>query len=266
MIFRAACLQLNSNNHPKENLKVVLRESKKAVAKKANIILTPENTFLFSSNHQELLNKSQPFHKNFCIEQIKKFSKQNKVWFLIGATPIKIKKRTLVNRSILIGSDGKIKSYYDKIHMFDVTLSKKEKYQESKKFLAGSRSVVAKLPWGKLGLTICYDLRFPNLYRKLTKQGSVFLSVPSAFTKNTGSRHWHALLRSRAIENFSYVFAPAQTGTHHNKRETYGHSLIISPDGKILSEKKSGVGHIITKIDINEVHQLRKQIPSLKND
>ena len=157
---------------------------------------------------------------------------------LIGSLIIKISKNKLVNRSVLISDKGMIKSYYDKIHMYDVILSKKEKYFESKTFKAGKKLKSFRLPWGKIGLTICYDLRFPNLYRKLSKSGSIFLSVPSAFTETTGKRHWHSLLKARAIENFCYIFAPAQVGKHYNGRRTFGHSLIISPDGKILKELK----------------------------
>jgi predicted amidohydrolase len=166
----------------------------------------------------------------------------------------------------LIDSSGNIKTYYDKIHLYDVVLSKKEKYFESKTFISGKKIKSANLPWGKLGLSICYDLRFPNLYRKLSKVGSIFLSIPSAFTETTGKRHWHSLLRARAIENFCYIFAPAQGGTHFNGRKTFGHSMIISPDGKILKELKKSEGVITVSIDPELSKKLRKIIPSLKSD
>ena len=150
--------------------------------------------------------------------------------------------------------------------MFDVKLSNKEKYEESKKFLAGKKKVLTKLPWGLLGFTICYDVRFPNLYRELAKKGAIFMSVPSAFTKTTGEKHWHTLLKARAIENFSYIFAAAQTGRHYNDRLTYGHSLIISPDGEILKEKEKGEGFIIARIDENLPKKLRDKIPSHKSN
>jgi predicted amidohydrolase len=167
---------------------------------------------------------------------------------------------------VLFNPNGKVASYYDKIHMFDVTLSNKEKYEESKKFLAGKKKVLAKLPWGSLGLTICYDVRFPSLYRELAIRGAIFMAVPSAFTKTTGEKHWHTLLKARAIENFSYIFAAAQTGKHYNDRLTYGHSLIVSPDGEILKEKKKGEGFIIASIDENLPKKLRAKIPSLKSN
>jgi len=148
--------------------------------------------------------------------------------------------------------------------MFDVVLNKKEKYLESKTFEAGKYLKIGNLPWGKLGLSICYDVRFPNMYRKLAQKGSLFISVPSAFTETTGKKHWHSLLKARAIENFSYIFAPAQHGRHWNKRKTYGHSLIISPDGKILKELKKGSGIITANIDPRFSVNLRKRITSLK--
>jgi predicted amidohydrolase len=150
--------------------------------------------------------------------------------------------------------------------MYDVALSKKEKYFESKTFSAGKKSKLFNLPWGKLGLSICYDLRFPILYRKLSKDGAIFLSVPSAFTETTGKRHWHTLLKARAIENFCYVFAPAQGGRHYNGRKTFGHSLIISPDGKIIKELKKYEGVITATINEKIPMKLRSIIPSLKND
>jgi predicted amidohydrolase len=148
--------------------------------------------------------------------------------------------------------------------MYDAILSNKEKYFESKTFSAGNKIKSFNLPWGKLGLSICYDLRFPNLYRKLSKAGSLFLSIPSAFTETTGSRHWHSLLRARAIENYSYVFAPAQGGVHYNGRKTFGHSMIVSPDGKILKELKKSEGVITNLIDPKLPKKLRLAIPSLK--
>tara|TARA_A100001011_G_C13999187_1_gene710604 strand:- start:283 stop:735 length:453 start_codon:yes stop_codon:yes gene_type:complete len=150
--------------------------------------------------------------------------------------------------------------------MYDVILSKKEKYFESNTFFPGKQKKIFNLPWGKIGMTICYDLRFPNLFRSLSKKGSLFLSVPSAFTLTTGKKHWHSLLKARAIENFCYVFAPAQSGTHYNGRKTFGHSLIISPDGAIIKELKKKEGVITALIDPSKSKKLRTIIPSLKGD
>ena len=170
------------------------------------------------------------------------------------------------NRSVLVNPKGRVQTYYDKIHMYDATLSKKEKYFESQTFTPGKKIKTANLPWGKLGLSICYDIRFPNMYRKLSKKGSLFISVPSAFTKTTGEKHWHSLLKARAIENFSYIFAPGQSGTHWNGRKTYGHSLIVSPDGKILKELKKGNGVITTIVNPTMSKILRRAIPSLNKN
>ena len=200
-----------------------------------------------------------------CIKHIRKFVKSKKIWFLIGGTPVQ-DGRDIFNRSILLNPNGEVASTYDKIHMFDVNLPNGEIYRESEKFKAGHQIVVTKLPWGNLGLSICYDLRFSNHYRQLMKKKADFITVPSAFTKNTGERHWHVLIRSRAIENFCYVFAPAQTGLHHNQRETYGHAMIVSPDGHILKEIKKETGFIISEIDTKIIEKLRSEIPSTKFD
>ena len=265
MKFTAACLQLTSNDQPKENLDQVLQLSEQAIKEKVDFILTPENTFLLTLDHEVLLKRSENVDNSYCIQEIKKFSKKNSIWFLIGATPVNIDNQ-IYNRSILINPEGEIISHYDKIHMFDVNLPNGESYKESDKFKAGKEIVLSKLPWANLGHSICYDLRFPNHYRQLMKKGADLLTVPSAFTKNTGERHWHILLRSRAIENFCYVLAPAQTGKHFNGRETYGHSLIISPDGKILAEKENGIGFIVSEIDTKEVKKIRSEIPSTSLD
>ena len=207
--------------------------------------------------------KTTLMSKDKLLIETKKICKKFKKWILLGSILVKNSSGKLLNRSVLINSQGKIQKYYDKIHMFDVKLSNKEKYYESRFYKSGKKIKVAKLPWGKLGLSICYDIRFPNMYRVLAKSGAIFISVPSAFTKTTGKKHWHTLLKARAIENFCYIFAPAQIGKHNKKRETYGHSLIISPDGKILNEKKKGEGVIYFNIDYRLPNELRKRIPSL---
>ena len=265
-MFRVSCIQLKSNNNIQHNLKKTLKLIKKAISQKTNFILTPEVSSQFSLNKKELMNTCTTMDKDIYIKGIKKIAKKNNVWILIGSLVIKISKNRLVNRSILVDNSGKIKAFYDKIHMFDVVLSKKEKYLESKTFSAGKKIKSFKLPWGKIGLSICYDLRFPSLYRKLSKTGSIFLSIPSAFTETTGKKHWHTLLKARAIENFCYVFAPAQGGKHYNGRKTFGHSLIVSPDGKILKELKKSEGVITSSIDQKLPKRLRLRIPSLKKD
>ena len=264
-MFRVSCIQLRSNNNIHDNLKKTQKLIIKAVNQKTDLILTPEVSSLFSLNKKNLLKISTSMKDDIYLNGVRKLAKKYSKWILIGSLIIKIKEK-LVNRSVLIDDNGKIKSYYDKIHMYDVILSKRERYFESKTFLPGKRIKLYKLPWGKLGFSICYDLRFPNLYRKLSKNGCSFLSIPSAFTETTGKRHWHSLLKARAIENFCYVFAPAQAGKHYNGRVTYGHTMIISPDGKILKELKKSPGVITVSIDSSLPNKLRSIIPSLKQD
>lgn len=260
-----SCIQFCSDKNLKKNIKITKKLFLKAVNQGADLIVSPENSSIFGLNKHDLKSKVFSMKNDFYINEIKKIVKKYKKWFLIGSVIVKDKNK-IKNRSILINPKGKIQAYYDKIHMFDVVLSKKEKYFESKIYSPGKTYKIAKLPWGKIGLSICYDLRFPLMYRKLAKQGALFLSIPSSFTLTTGKKHWHTLLRSRAIENFCYVFAPAQYGLHWNKRRTYGHSLIISPDGEILKELKKGNGVITASIDPNYAKILRKRIPSLVKD
>ena len=265
-MLKVSCIQMCSNNNIAYNLKRTKRYILKAVKQKTDFILTPEISSLFSLNKKQLLKICTSMNKDIYLKGIKELAKKYKKWILIGSLVIKVSKNKLVNRSVLIDRNGKIRSYYDKIHMYDVILSKKERYFESKTFTAGNKIKSFKLPWGRIGLTICYDLRFPNLYRKLSKQGAIFLSVPSAFTETTGKRHWHSLLKARAIENFCYIFAPAQGGTHYNGRKTFGHSLIISPDGKIIKELNKKEDVITVSIDPKITKKLRSIIPSLKSD
>ena len=265
-MFRVSCIQLKSNNNILYNLKKTEKLISKAVKQKSDFILTPETSSLFSLEKKKLLKICKSMKDDIYLNRIKKLAKKYKKWILIGSLIIKVTKNKLVNRSVLVDKTGKIRTYYDKIHMYDVVLNKREKYFESKTFNAGKKIKYSKLPWGKLGLTICYDLRFPNMYRKLSKAGCDYISIPSAFTETTGKKHWHSLLKARAIENFCYIFAPAQGGTHYNGRKTFGHTMVVSPDGKILKELKKSEGVITVSIDPKLPKKLRSIIPSLKSD
>ena len=265
-MFRVSCIQLKSNNNILQNLKKTEKLVSKAVKQKSDFILTPETSSLFSLNKKQLLKICKSMKEDIYLNGIKKLAKKHKKWILVGSLITKVTENKLVNRSVLVDKTGKIRTFYDKIHMYDVVLSKKEKYFESKTFSAGKQIKSFNLPWGKLGLSICYDLRFPNMYRKLSKAGCDYISIPSAFTETTGKRHWHSLLKARAIENFCYVFAPAQGGTHYNGRKTFGHSMVISPDGKILKELQKSEGVITVTIDPKLPKKLRSIIPSLKSD
>ena len=260
--MKVACIQLSSGENYNKNFKQVIFYINQAIKKKADLIITPETTSIITSDKKILYKNSYSMNKDPLVKEIKKISKKNKKWILIGSIAIKDKNKYR-NRSIMVGPKGNIVTYYDKIKMFDVKLPNKEQHKESKTYKPGKKLVTVNLPWGRLGLTICFDLRFPEIYRNLSKKKLHFISVPSAFTKITGQKHWIELLKARAIENFCYIFAPNQTGKNTKKRETFGHSAIISPDGKILKLKKSGIGIVYADIKPNLSMQLRKIIPSL---
>ena len=187
------------------------------------------------------------------------------IYLHIGSLALRATPERACNRSFLIAPNGDILASYDKIHMFDIDLGNGESYRESASYQPGDTAVISDLPWGRIGLTICYDMRFPDQYRALAEAGASFLTAPSAFTRKTGEAHWHILLRSRAIENGCFVFAAAQCGLHENKRETYGHSLIVDPWGEILAEGGTEPGVILAKIDPSRVEAVRKSIPSLQH-
>ena len=259
-----ACVQLNSKQSVLDNLSDTIKYINKACDRGADFVLTPEISNIVSLNKHHLLKntfleKNDPF-----LKEIKLLAKKRSVWILLGSIIIKDKKNKLYNRSYLINCSGKVVCKYDKINMFDVNISKRESYKESKIFTKGKKIVTAKLPWGKIGMSICYDLRFPDLYRKLCLKGANMISIPAAFTRPTGKSHWRTLIRARAIENLSFIFAPAQCGINSSTRKTYGYSMIVSPWGKIIAEMKGNPGFIIAKIDISDVSNVRKMIPSYK--
>jgi predicted amidohydrolase len=263
-MLKVSCIQICSGKDIKKNLNISKKLILKAINQKSDFIITPETSSLFGLNKKQLLQTATSMKKDIYLNGIRELAKRYKKWIL---TCVLVREKNKIkNRSVLINPKGLIAAYYDKIHMYDVELSKKEKYSESKTFSSGTSLKTTKLPWGKLGFSICYDIRFPTMFRKLSKKGSLFISVPSAFTETTGKKHWHSLLKARAIENFCYIFAPAQCGTHWNGRKTYGHSLIISPDGQILKELRRGTGVITANIDPNISRILRKRIPSLDED
>ena len=260
--MKVACIQLSSGEDYLKNFKNIIKYIHEAIDKNSDLIITPETSSIITNDKKKLYANTYTMKKDPLIKEIKKISKKFKKWILIGSLSIKDGKK-FRNRSIMINPSGKVEKYYDKISMFDVKLNNKETHNESKTFKPGSKIVSVNLPWGRMGLTICFDLRFPEIYRNLSKKNLNFISVPSAFTKITGQKHWLTLLKARAIENFCYIFAPNQTGKDTNKRETYGHSVIISPDGNILKIKKSGTGVICKKINPKISMDLRKVIPSL---
>lgn len=264
--FRAACVQLRSSDDVSENIEVTSKLIRAAKAQGAEFIATPENTTLMAPDGGAKLERSYGEDKDPALPAFRALAEELRVWLLIGSLAIKVSETKTANRSFLIDPKGRIAARYSKIHLFDVDLPSGEKYRESNTVAGGDEAVVAELPWGPVGLTICYDLRFPKLYRKLAQRGAFMLTVPSAFTETTGKAHWHVLLRARAIENGAFVIAPAQGGTHANGRKTYGHSLIVSPWGEILAEAGTEPGVIVADIDPALVTDARGRVPNLQHD
>lgn len=264
--FRAACVQLRSSDDVSANIQIASSLIREAKAAGADFIATPENTTLMAPDGGAKLERSFTQERDPALPDFRALAAELGVWLLIGSLAIKTSDTKTANRSFLLGPKGEIVAQYDKIHLFDVDLPSGEKYRESNTVAGGNRAVVADLPWGKVGLSICYDLRFPHLYRALAKTGASILTVPSAFTETTGKAHWHVLLRARAIENGAFVIAPAQGGVHANGRKTYGHSLIVAPWGEILAEGATDPGVFWADIDMDAVTEARGRVPSLTHD
>ena len=260
--FTAACLQLNASNDMVANIDVVTSLTRQAAAAGADIVLMPENLLMMEWGQKNIVSKAMPEDSHQGLKHLCVLAKELGIWLHCGSLSVLLPGGKVANRPYVLSPNGIVKATYDKIHMFDVDLGAGERYAESKTFRAGSLPAWVDLPWGRLGLTICYDVRFPSLYRHLARSGAHFLTVPSAFTKITGAAHWHVLMRARAIETGCFVFAPAQSGSH-GTRETYGHALIVNPWGKVLADAGEKPGFISAVIDSNEVAEARSRIPSL---
>jgi predicted amidohydrolase len=263
---KTALLQLNSGPDIAENLAVVETMARRAAQAGAQFILTPENTCHILSPSTEKLRTSPVAEAHGALPQFSALAKELGVWMLLGSLSIRLPGDRIANRSYLIDASGNIVAHYDKIHLFDVDLPTGERHRESDVVAGGGRAVVAETPWGGVGLSICYDLRFAYLYRALAQKGARILTVPSAFTVPTGQAHWETLLRARAIETGSYVLAPAQTGSHHGERKTYGHSLVVSPWGEVIADGGDAPGIIYAALNMNEVDKARASIPALTHD
>jgi predicted amidohydrolase len=264
--FRAALVQLCSGRSVDKNVEDAVALIREAAAGGAHYVQTPEVTTLMELETAKLFAAVEPEEDNTALQRFRDLAAELKIWLHIGSMPVKVAPDKIANRAYVLTPEGSVAATYDKIHMFDVDLPGGESYRESKNYRPGERAVVAALPWGGLGLSICYDLRFPHLYRALAKSGAKFLAVPAAFTKVTGEAHWHTLLRARAIECQCFVFAAAQGGRHEHGRDTYGHSLIISPWGQILAEGGVQPGVIFADIELQAIEDARKRVPSLGHD
>jgi len=264
--FKAACVQLRSSDDTRENIRTASALIREAKSAGAQFIATPENTTLMAPDGGAKIEKSFTQDADPALPAFRALTEELGIWLLVGSLAIKVSDTKTANRSFLIDPKGGIAAQYDKIHLFDVDLPSGEKYRESNTVAGGHRAALAETPWGKVGMTICYDLRFPQLYRALAKSGAFMLTVPSAFTETTGKAHWHTLLGARAIENGAFVIAPAQGGLHANGRRTFGHSLIIAPWGEVLAEAGTEPGVIVAEIDPARVADARSRVPNLQHD
>ena len=263
--FKAAMIQMRSGLKPALNIDDAVRLISEAKSAGADYVLTPEMTNILAAKREQLFDVIVAEEADPSLATLRELARQLGIHIHIGSLAIRLSADRAANRSFLVDPRGNIAARYDKIHMFDVDLANGESYRESRNYRPGELAVLADLPWGRLGLTICYDLRFPALYRALAEAGATMLAIPSAFTKQTGEAHWHVLVRSRAIENGSFVFAAAQGGKHENGRDTYGHSLIVDPWGRIIAEGGTESGVVMAEIDPAEVANARARIPSLQH-
>lgn len=270
--MRAGLVQLTVSDDPAENLPETLALVRAAVAGGAGFVLTPECTNALSSNRARQRALLRHEDDDPTLAALRDAAAGAGIWLLAGSLGLLTEDADgrFANRSFLIGPDGAIAARYDKIHMFDVNVSETEVYRESSAYRPGTRAVLADTPFGRIGMTVCYDLRFPHLYRRLAKAGAEILTVPAAFNHITGAAHWETLLRARAIETGCYVLAPAQTGFHPEQdgkgRRTHGHSLAIAPWGEILSDAGTEPGVTFADLDLAEVARARDRIPSLSHD
>jgi len=272
-VFRAAAVQMRTGTDVATNVAEAERLIRDAVAAGAEYVLTPEMTTVLDRDRERLMGAIRPEESDPSLARFRALARELRIHLHIGSMAIRLGEvaasageAAIANRSFLIGPDGGLAARYDKIHMFDVDLAGGESYRESRLYRPGHAAVVADLPWARLGLSVCYDMRFPNLYRVLAKSGASVIAIPAAFTKTTGEAHWHVLVRARAIETGSFVVAAAQGGHHQDGRDTYGHSMIVDPWGEIVAEAGTDPGFIIAEIDPALSATMRGRIPALANE
>lgn len=265
-MVKVACVQMTSGRNPADNLPLIETRLRKAAAAGAQLIALPE-TCVFMERGQKAMQARLTAQKdNADLKQLAALTAELGVYVLVGSMVLAAESGDkAVNRSLLLAPDGRVAAHYDKVHMFDVTLESGEQHAESAGYQAGEALCLSDIGFANLGLSICYDVRFAGLYRRLAQAGAQIICVPSAFTRPTGAAHWHVLLRARAIETGCFIMAPAQVGQHENGRETYGHSLIIDPWGKILAEAQADDEIIYAELDMTLVAKARRQIPALQH-
>jgi len=264
--LRVACVQPSSGQDMQANLDAAGALVREACAAGAELIALPENVALMDHRSDVVRASACPLDAHPAARFFSALAEETQVWLLAGSMATDAGDGRVANRSILMDPTGRIVATYDKIHMFDVDLPTGERYRESEAIRPGGQAVVAETPWGGLGMTVCYDLRFPQLYRALAHAGARLITVPAAFTKQTGEAHWHVLMRARAIESSCFVIAPCMWGSHSGERETYGHSLIVDPWGEVLVDGGEGVGIVTADLDLARVERVRAAIPALTHD
>jgi predicted amidohydrolase len=261
--FTAACIQ-NCASKDREATVADAAARVREAAERAQLVCLPEFFSCLTLENRRLFADPHPEDIHPVLASFRELAAELDVWLLLGSLAVDTA-GGVRNRSFLLNNEGVVAARYDKVHLFDVDLKNGERYRESDSFSAGAEAVTAATPWGTLGLSICYDLRFPHLYRELAKSGADFLTIPAAFTRTTGRAHWHVLIRARAIENGSYVFAPAQCG-RHGEGETFGHSLIVDPWGEVLADAGDRPGTIYAEVNAARVAEVRSMIPALRHD
>ena len=263
---RVACIQPSSGQDMAENLRIACELVRAAEGEGARLIALPENVALMDHRDEAVQAQAAELDKHPAIAAFAEIAQQTGAWIVAGSVGARAADGRVANCSVLLDGDGAIVARYDKIHMFDVDLPNGEIYRESDSFRAGDNAVIAQTPWGGLGMSVCYDLRFPHLYRALAHGGAHLISIPAAFTKVTGEAVWHVLNRARAIESAAFVISPCMWGSHSGGRTTFGHSLIVDPWGTVLADAGEGVGYVTAEIDLGEVAKARAAIPALQHD
>ncbi len=266
--FRAALIQITAGPEPASNALQNAALVQEAAAGGAQFVMLPEVCNMIEPDRAALRQKVRPEDEDETITVLRETAAKAGVWVLVGSAVVAPNgpEGKLANRSLLIDSVGEIRGRYDKMHLFDVNVGSDDVYRESDTYQGGDKLALVETPWGSIGMTVCYDLRFPHLYRDYAKAGAVMLTIPSAFTRPTGMAHWHVLLRARAIECGAFVFAPAQTGDHPGGRKTYGHGLVVDPWGEVLIDQGEETGIAYAEIDARLAEAARSRIPALKND
>ena len=264
--FRVACLQMQTGNDLDANLETVRAMTREAAKSGADFVLTPEYALMMDGSGRTMRERALAADGAPALAELRSLAKECGVWLLAGSLTLKSDDQRIANRSYLLDAGGRVVATYDKIHMFDCVLPDGKVIRESSAYRPGSQAVVADTPWGKIGLTVCYDLRFPQLYRALAQAGAWYLTIPSSFQRVTGKAHWHTLIKARAIENACFVFAPAMCGEHPGNRTTYGHTLIVDPWGEVLADGGEAPGIAYARIEPARIEEVRRMLPCLEHD